>query len=67
MRYGSVTGLATDQQLYIIPVNSPTMTATDAKLSADELPSFITQNGNELVVNGTNISDSSLDAPNTSV
>ena len=66
MSYGSVTGYDTDQHPYIIQVNSPTMTAAAAKLSADELPSFITMNGNELVVNGTIISDSSLGATNSS-
>lgn len=53
MSYGSSTGTGTDQTPYIIQVNSPTMTTAVEKLSAEELPSFITLDKNGLVVNGT--------------
>ena len=53
MSYGSWTGIGTDQEPWIIEVNSQTVRAADEKLSTEELPSFISMTGNGLMVNGT--------------
>jgi hypothetical protein len=57
MSYGSQTGFGTDQEPWIIEVNSQTLRAADEKLSTEELPSFITLTDNGLMVNGTVVQD----------
>jgi hypothetical protein len=67
MSYGSITGIGTDQVPYIIEVNYIAMTSAIEKPTTDEFPSFITQNGTDLVVNGTIFSDNFPAATSTQV
>ncbi|MDD5142911.1 hypothetical protein [Methanoregula sp.] len=54
MSYGSATGIGTTQTPFIIQVNTQTMSlSATEKQSADEMPSFITEEKDGLVVNGT--------------
>jgi hypothetical protein len=54
MSYGSSTGIGTDQTPYIIQVNSQTLSlSATEKMSAEEIPSFVTQDNDGLIVNGT--------------
>ncbi|MBN1431849.1 MAG: C39 family peptidase [Methanomicrobiaceae archaeon] len=53
MSYGSSTGIGTDQTPYIIQVNSKDLISKAIDSHAEELPSFIKQTDDGLVVNGT--------------
>ncbi|WP_148277650.1 InlB B-repeat-containing protein [Methanoregula formicica] len=54
MSYGSLSGIGTDQTPTIIQVNSQTLALSAMeKTSASDLPSFITESPDGLIVNGT--------------
>ena len=57
MSYGVINGVPM-QTPWIIEVNSPTVSATAAKISTATMPSFITLNGTKLVANGTTTASS---------
>jgi hypothetical protein len=66
MNYGSFTGIGTDQTPYIIQVNSAKVVEEAASLSSVPIPSYIVQDGDQFIVNGTVATDNST-AENQSV